>query len=189
MSRASINHWNTPLSDPLRVLLAQRYAIAGKYVEGRVGDYACAYGVGASILAKLPDVDYVVGMDIDKDAVAFGAGRVPSNVALHMGDIETHPILDLDWIVCTETLEHLIDPIAFIRKCKKAAREGLVVSVPIRPTVGTGNPTHRHDFTLEILKDLCGEWKPVHTQILQEEVAGEMADMYSVQVWRRPTTP
>lgn len=187
----AINHWSTTMRDELRQLLIQRYTVALDHVSGFVYDAGCGYGVGSALLAAV--ARRVHGMDLDPDAISTAAVQCEdlSNVSFAVGNIETMPVPACDWVICTEVLEHLVNPAEFVECCKiklqrsTEEKRGMVVSVPIRPTVGN-NPHHRHDFTAEQLDELFIGWPCVADKRLTETVKNEPVEMYKVGVYTLP---
>lgn len=81
-------------------------------------------GVGTGLYSRLALVGTPgtrgVGIDIspsskafaERHALAFGVG---GRYEVGLRDIATNPVEPLDWLICVEVLEHLDDPVAFLR--------------------------------------------------------------------------
>ena len=60
-----------------------------------------------------------------------------SNVISHCMDIRKDPLRGVyDYIISVQTIEHMEDPLAIIRKLLKGAREAVIITVPFKGNVG-----------------------------------------------------
>jgi SAM-dependent methyltransferase len=129
---------------PEKRIHIERYAYAASVLGGRrVLDCACGVGYGTDILSR---VAAATGMDIDPAAIELAKTKYPNGHYV-VGDI-TKGFFRPDYFdafISFETLEHLDDPAALLNSLPENITE-LIVSAPIRPTVGW-NPWHRSDFT------------------------------------------
>lgn len=95
--------------------------------RGRVLDVGCGSQPYRVLMA--PDVDYV-GIDIAEAEAHFGY-KMPDTI-YYTGD--TWPIEDrsVDYVLCTETLEHVLDPVQFLGEAARCLRPGgtLLLTVP-----------------------------------------------------------
>ena len=153
----------------MKVEHSGRYLWAAEWLCARgcefVADIACANGYGSRILAER--IRYVVGVDRNETYLALAEGA-PNNdgVTFICCDLDHAPmperLTNVDAVVCFETLEHLIDPQAALKKIFKILRpEGfLLMSVPnekYERTDENGNnedPFHLHIFSREDIIDL-----------------------------------
>ena len=128
----------------------ERYRWACMVCTGmRVLDFGCGVGYGSEMLARADN--FVVGADTSKEALGLAMERRGEVPSLYFGVPRiSEATKTFDACVAFEVLEHLPDPGEFIRTVP--ARH-LIVSVPIRPTVGE-NPHHKHDFTAESFEAL-----------------------------------
>jgi 2-polyprenyl-3-methyl-5-hydroxy-6-metoxy-1,4-benzoquinol methylase len=125
---------------PEKRIHMERYVYAASVLAGkRILDCACGMGYGTIILG--PDA---VGVDIDPEAIALAHETYPGR-RFEVGNLYTIPMEGYDAFVSFETLEHLDEPAAIIDRLPECITD-IVVSAPIRPTVGW-NPWHRSDFT------------------------------------------
>ncbi len=131
---------------PERRIHIERYEYAASVLAGkRVLDCACGMGYGTAILSATCDA---TGVDIDPEAIRLAMRKYPElkfciadfNLLNAAGFLQ-----DFDALVSFETLEHLAAPAELINRLPENIVE-LVVSAPIRPTVGW-NPWHKTDFT------------------------------------------
>ena len=128
----------------------ERYEFAATLVaDKRVVDCACGTGYGSEMLA-LAGAAEVIGVDIDDAAVSFAReNHSHERVSYQISDASTfNPPFAPDVWISLETVEHLVDPRAYLRAAYDRLAPGglLIASVPT--TVSTdGNPFHRTDFT------------------------------------------
>jgi SAM-dependent methyltransferase len=131
---------------PEKRIHMERYEYAASVLAGkRVLDCACGMGYGTAILSITCDA---TGVDIDPAAILRAMDKYPERKfciadfnLLEIGGF----LQNFDALVSFETLEHLEDPALLIGRLPDNIVE-LVVSAPIRPTVGW-NPWHKTDFT------------------------------------------
>ncbi len=127
---------------PEKRIHMERYEYAAQVLAGkRVLDCACGMGYGTAILAQSCDV---LGVDIDPEAITLAREQYPG-CNFEVGDIHTVPKRAFEAFVSFETLEHLEQPSAILNRLPESISD-IVVSAPIRPTVGW-NAWHRSDFT------------------------------------------
>lgn len=126
---------------PERRIHIERYEYAARELAGkRVLDCACGMGYGTEILSKTCDP---TGVDIDPEAIKLANQQYHCDFGV--GDIHTISLVGYDALVSFETLEHLESPVTIIERLPENIEE-IIVSAPIRPTVGW-NPWHKSDFT------------------------------------------
>lgn len=154
-----------------------RYHLArGLLMNGdRVLDAACGVGYGTDILSDAPGA-HVVGVDRSD---VFGPFR---GVFIQADLADGWPLSsDVDVTVSFETIEHLVDPEAFVEQVCRHTRRAIIASVPVVPTVLT-NEFHLHDF-------LPGElptWAAFAEngwQLVQS--LGQPSELSEIYVWER----
>lgn len=125
---------------------------------GRILDIACGTGYGISIMSG--SADFVVGIDIDIEAVRTAAAETGENSAVMIANGLGLPFADgtFDVITSFETLEHLHRRRDFLRELGRVVRPGgrLLLSTPnanySQPVNGVPkNPFHVHEYTPEEL--------------------------------------
>ena len=168
--RESYNYWIAADDHPMAKAHRERYALACKPVSGFVLDLACGWGTGTAMLAVKEGVSRVLGVDRDPEAVNYGRERVPENVELLCADLDEYRPPECDWLVTMETIEHLKDMGAFIRRCKQAARKGIVFSAPVNILTMARNEFHRHEVTDVQVADWFGGMKLELAQELLTDV-------------------
>jgi SAM-dependent methyltransferase len=161
--RAERDLHNDMLREPGRRAEAhtRRYTLAREWVQPgmRVLDAACGLGYGAPILRAHPDVS-ITGVDTSDFAVAYARlhyARPGSAERFLKGDasrLEFAADATFDLVTSFETIEHVIDPAAFLAELARVLKPGghLVLSVPNRWIDEQGrNPVpwhlHVYDFT------------------------------------------
>lgn len=134
------------LSQYLPALLLSHYLWPHHYFQARFFDSAfvaqmqlrqpvrfAEIGVGTGLYSRrvLQQIPWAsgVGFDISPAAKGFAEAHLSAfavrdryNVALR--DVLSEPIEPCEWLVCVEVLEHLEDPVAFLRALRAALRPG-----------------------------------------------------------------
>lgn len=124
-----------------------RYLLARSYCAGmRVLDVACGEGYGSAILAQV--AQEVVGVDLDHATIEHARMSYASatNLNFAQGNALNLPFPDkyFDIIVSFETIEHLHDPVAFIREVKRLVKDDGVcfISTPDRDVYSSSGKPH-----------------------------------------------
>lgn len=144
---------NEATGDQSLQLHLQRYHYAGKHlVPGPVADVACGVGYGSYLLAThYTKNTSITAIDNDADAIAIAHEKY-SHPAIHFLHTDaftfSSPVMFSN-IVSLETIEHLSDPVAFVRHMTAQLTPGgrFIASVPVTPSMDA-NPYHLQDFTV-----------------------------------------
>lgn len=120
----------------------------------------------------------LIGVDVNQKWLDSAKSRLNEKVKLIYGFAEELPFESnsIDIIVCTEVLEHVIDPEIVLQELKRVIKPNcpIIVSIPneklinqlkdilakiglykkLMPHVKKDNEWHLHDFDLNLLKDL-----------------------------------
>lgn len=135
-----------------RQMTVLRYKMARALCFGHVVDAACDAGYGSWFISLNPDVTHVTGLDIDRAALeaATGIYGEQARVEFKYGDLngdDPFRLVDgqVDVLVTAETLEHLEDPIAFLRKAEARGFRRIIATFPSFKTTHF-NPYHLHDL-------------------------------------------
>lgn len=114
----------------------QRYAYFRPWYAGaRVVDAASGEGYGAGY-AALFAAD-ALGLDVEPSATAHAALRYP-RARFETADVTSYDYANADLVVSFETVEHVPDPVAFLRALDRC-RGAIVVSTPNRRKHSPGN--------------------------------------------------
>jgi 2-polyprenyl-3-methyl-5-hydroxy-6-metoxy-1,4-benzoquinol methylase len=150
-----------------------RYEYAGKHlVPGTVADIACGVGYGSYLLATAygKNIERITSVDIEQEAIAFARLHYAhEKIHFMAADAMTFRATGtLNNIVSLETIEHLPQPVLFIRQLSaQLARGGrFIASVPVTPSMDA-NPYHLHDFTTRSFRKIFIDagFKEVHSFI------------------------
>lgn len=113
----------------------QRYLYFRPWYQGKVVDAASGEGYGTGFASCF--ADSAVGIEIASDAVQHATERYDAATFVQ-SDVCTFDYSDADLVVSFETIEHLPDPVAFLRSL--ASCQGrIVISTPNRKTHSPGN--------------------------------------------------
>jgi SAM-dependent methyltransferase len=132
-----------------------RYLLASKFSRGVVLDVASGTCYGSSILKRVDNVEIVVSVDIDKDALEYG--RIVYDADCVRADATHLPFRKhvFDSVVSLETLEHIRDQGAFLNNIKDCLKIGgkLILSTPNKMYTSPFlpkplNPFHVNEFYL-----------------------------------------
>jgi 2-polyprenyl-3-methyl-5-hydroxy-6-metoxy-1,4-benzoquinol methylase len=152
----------------------ERYSFAIR--NGRPGyilDMACGTGYGAHYMMHAENFSNsrFSAVDIDNSAILYAQNRYASdNIQFVCADAFQFISPDLfDTIVSLETIEHLKDPSAFVKKLYSLLKPDgiLIVSAPVTPSTD-GNPHHLSDFSTRRFKKLFeSQGFYIQSQLLQ----------------------
>ncbi len=135
-------------------------------------------GCGAGhVLQKIP-VGKLYGIDISSKMISLATRRLGERANLKKGSAERieYPDQFFDKIICTEVLEHTLDPSVVLREIQRVVKPGgtVILSIPNEAVIDrakqffvkTGifklflknipeiNEWHRHDFNLQLLRTM-----------------------------------
>ena len=118
-------------------------------------DMGCALGEASDLLARAFPEAVVTGVDFSEEAIA-SARKDYSHVRFETGDIATYATAH-DVFFCSNTLEHFTDPRPLIEQLCRAARNYVVVVVPLWDPPGT-IPEHQVLFDDSMFSRLVPAW-------------------------------
>lgn len=142
-----------------------RYDFAKNFCRGRVLDIACGVGYGSEVLLKQnPNIDQLIGIDIDKESIAYANANYSFMETTYYVDDALSPELSekygsFDTIISFETIEHFYGDDIFVKNLYNLLKPDgtLIISTPF----GRGKnepcscPYHVYQYTepefLEIL--------------------------------------
>ena len=144
-----------------------RYAFASQFVKGKkVLDMACGEGYGSHALSK--NAEYVVGVEIDENAVEHARNKYTTqNLEFIQGSILEIPIQGnekFDVIVCFEGIEHVEEHEKLLSEVKRLLnKEGLfIVSSPNKKTyrddLDFNNPFHKKEMYFNDFRELLDKY-------------------------------
>jgi 2-polyprenyl-3-methyl-5-hydroxy-6-metoxy-1,4-benzoquinol methylase len=141
-------------------LHVDRYKFATKYLKpGRILDIACGVGYGARFVLEncVDSIDQLLAVDISGEAIDYAREHYshPKIIYQVADALQFSDSGKFNTIISLETLEHLVDPSAFIKNISLLLKPGgnLIISAPITPSTD-GNPFHLHNFTANSFRKL-----------------------------------
>ena len=168
-----------PDDNPQKRFHVERYEWAAKQIFGlKVANAPCGANYGNQILENGLNGRRITGYDRSAEAIDIGQkyGR-----CFQVSDMEDLSFSGYETLVCLEGLEHLKEPVRFLRNLAGSVQE-LVVSVPIIPTKHN-NAHHLHDFGPDELPRILEAlgWNVVRTQKQDEFVKEAVLMVYAVR--------
>jgi ubiquinone/menaquinone biosynthesis C-methylase UbiE len=131
----------------------KRYGAVRRFCYGNVLDAACGCGYGSYMIALNPDVERVVGLDMDKSSIEWAKQHFAHDkITYEVGDVESFA-QEFDTLVCIETIEHIQDTRTIPQLVDRCNIDNVIVSFPDKKTTHY-NPHHYHDFVRQELIDL-----------------------------------
>ena len=153
---------DVPASAALRLHI-DRYRFAGEHLQnGSVLDIACGVGYGSHLMLQefANKITSITAVDRDPTAIDYARTRYPDpRISFLQTDAANFAVPQrFSNIVSLETIEHLPDPVMFIKQMALLLEPGghFIVSAPITPSVDA-NPFHLHDFTKRSLERIFAE--------------------------------
>jgi len=123
-----------------------RYFMIRQFCYGTVIDAACGCGYGSYIISQNPDVQHVLGVDVDPEAIQYGCYQYQSEkVQFKQSEIGLLQPPKADILVSIETIEHLDNPLDLANLAEKADIHTIIVSFPTKIST-TYNPYHKWDL-------------------------------------------
>jgi SAM-dependent methyltransferase len=151
--------------DPVEAAIHMaRYALALPFVAGRrVLDVACGEGYGSLALLRA-GAARVDAVDVSEEAI--GKARITfkdANLQYRTADAERvdelFPEQSFDLVISCETIEHVNDPVAFLRAIRKIARRDAIIIITCPNdhwyySEYEGNRFHRRKLTFDEFKQM-----------------------------------
>lgn len=191
MKEESFSEWNEQMvekydiesyyseSNPvIRYVEKRRVSLVLKLLSPQENEKIFEVGCGAGHVLQGVSVGQLYGIDLSERMLSLARKRLGDKVELkkcNAGKID-YPDDFFDKIICTEVLEHTLDPIAVLREIKRVARTGgtVVLSIPNEALIDrlkqifmkTGvfkilfknipekNEWHLHSFSLPVLRSM-----------------------------------
>jgi 2-polyprenyl-3-methyl-5-hydroxy-6-metoxy-1,4-benzoquinol methylase len=125
----------------------ERYGLIRQFLYGKVLDCACGVGYGTYLCSQNPDVDSIIGIDIDNDAIAWAHKHFSAaNITFINSSIEDFCTSKIDVLVSLETIEHLENPMILSELANRCNINEILVSFPTKKTTHY-NKHHFYDLT------------------------------------------
>lgn len=147
-------------------LPSERYVWASAQLPAasQVADVACGYGYGSAILRQR---HLVVGVDIQREAIAYAVARYPGMYVV--ANAEAQSFAGFDAVVCLEALSHMLDPYCWIKNLDVTH---LVISMPLTPSMGI-YPWRKHEIPDEMFRSMLTPRWEIQNELRQQSTPTE----------------
>ena len=133
-----------------------RYAWIRRFCYGKALDLACGCGYGSFLIAGNPDVESVLGVDVDDESVAWAEKEFSGAKLKFMATTADKIGEKFDTLVCMETIEHIEDVRTIPELVERCKIDNVIVSFPNKKTLHY-NSFHKHDFVRQDIIDMFKE--------------------------------
>ena len=139
-----------------------------KYSLKSVFDFGC--GSGFKLLQNFSDAD-IIGVDLEP-TVQFLKKEYPEH-SWHVSDFNAPPVDSVDLIICSDIIEHLLDPDELLAYINKIDSQFIVFSTPCRDLLPVGkdgppfNPAHVREWNQAEFNDYIGK----HFDIIYQSIS------------------
>jgi len=127
----------------VRIIERMRVKAIFRVIDIRREDYVIEIGYGAGNVIERASPCKLFGVDINSSVLRKARQRLNEKVHLFQADAQILPCKDksFTYIVCSEVLEHLLDPSAAIKEMARSLKTqgAVVLSVPNESTVNQIN--------------------------------------------------
>jgi 2-polyprenyl-3-methyl-5-hydroxy-6-metoxy-1,4-benzoquinol methylase len=155
----------------------ERYGMIRQWCFGNVLDFATGCGYGSWMISHNPDVNRVIGVDIDDSAIAHANENFKEknvdflltgglSVKTHLTEIG---IEEIDVLVSMETIEHIKDSTLVPKVADLVKAKNVIVSFPSKKSTHF-NPYHLHDFRTQDILDLFTNYVLLEEIVLDKEL-------------------
>jgi 2-polyprenyl-3-methyl-5-hydroxy-6-metoxy-1,4-benzoquinol methylase len=161
----------------------ERYGLIRQFLYGTVLDCACGVGYGTYLCSQNPDVEMMIGIDIDKGAIDWAKKSFGSDkIIFEKCAIEDFYNPNIDILVSLETIEHLNDPGILVGLADRCNVKEILISFPTKKTTHY-NKFHYYDLTRQDILDLFENF--AETQIFDQ--ANEFLILHLIRQKKKST--
>ena len=139
----------------------RRYSAIRRFCYGKVLDFASGCGYGSNLLSVNPDVEKVVGIDKDADAIQWANTEFLNNkTEFRCKDIED--IAEkFDTLVSLEAIEHFDDVTLIPRLVERCQIDHVIISYPNKKSTHF-NAFHVKDYNIQDILSLMPDYICYH---------------------------
>ena len=146
----------------------ERYALIRQFLYGTVLDVSCGCGYGTHLVSKNPDINKIIGIDIDEGSIDWANENfVRENCSFEKIRIEDFT-KKADVLVSIETIEHLENPEILNDLAERCEIKEIFVSYPSKKTTHY-NSFHFSDFIDDEIIRIFSNFKVVDVIDLHRE--------------------
>jgi trans-aconitate methyltransferase len=147
----------------------ERYGMLRQFLFGRVLDCACGVGYGTYLASKNPDVESIVGVDLDEAAIQWANENFKTpKTEFVASSIENFTPRPFDMLVTIETVEHLEDPTLLHKLALDCQVSEVIASFPTKKTTHY-NPYHLYDMRSVDIEDIFSSFRILRTYQVHNE--------------------
>lgn len=143
----------------------RRYAAIRRFCYGKVLDFASGCGYGSFLISANPDVEHVVGVDKDSNAIEWANREFNSEKTTFLCQDIEDMTGQFDTLVSLEAIEHFADQTILPRLAKRCTIDNLIISFPNKKSTHF-NPFHVYDYTIQDVVDLFADYLCYHTFVM-----------------------
>ncbi len=159
-----------------------RAAVASDQPHGRLLNAGCGEGLYSAFLESFGELSEIVDMDLTLPQVA--ARRSDPRHRDIAGSLTELPLAEgeVDWVLCTEVIEHVADDEAAARELGRVLKSGgfALISVPTPPA--PHDPAHvREGYTLAALSELLAKGE---LEVVWHQYCFHLQMRWLVTLWR-----
>lgn len=145
-------------------------------------DIGCFVGILLRDVQKANPLLRLYGVDISPQAIEFARENVPEG-EFTVGEVPPLPYKDnsFDVILCTETLEHLDEPVELVKEARRVLKPGgeFIVSVP------EGDMKCEEHMTIYSLQSFMEQMSP-YLKLVKFYIKRHKSTKYIIGVWKKP---
>lgn len=131
----------------------KRYASVRRFCYGQVLDFACGTGYGSFIISAADDIEKVLGVDFDAEAIDLANKEFKKEKIEFICSSAEKVNKKFDTLVCLETIEHIKDETTVPKLVERCKIDNIIISFPDKKTTHY-NKHHCHDFVRQDIINL-----------------------------------
>lgn len=139
----------------------RRYAAIRRFIYGNVLDFACGCGYGTFLLASSPEVETILGVDIDQESITWAEKNYSTEKCHFVCKDVTEINQPIDTLISLETIEHFNDNAIYHSVINNCNPSQLIFSYPNKKSTHF-NPYHQRDLNKQELLNSFPDFLLLH---------------------------